>query len=112
MAAAPRLPKNLRDALGPDGAEDLVTILEHMREQHAELRREIRSDFAEFRREMRADLDGLEARLNVRFEKNDDRFAVLERKIANVKSDLMKWSFVFWCGAVTAVAALAGVLRS
>ena len=31
--------------------------------------------------------------------------------IGDVKSDLMKWSFVFWCGAVAAVAALAGVLR-
>jgi hypothetical protein len=32
-------------------------------------------------------------------------------KIADVKGDLMKWSFVFWCGAVASVAALAGVLR-
>jgi hypothetical protein len=35
----------------------------------------------------------------------------LGARIADVKSDLMKWSFVFWCGAVAAIAALAGVLR-
>jgi len=35
----------------------------------------------------------------------------LEAKIEQRTADLMKWSFVFWVGAVAAVAALAGVLR-
>ena len=39
------------------------------------------------------------------------QFAAVRVEIAGVKSDLMKWSFVFWCGAVAAIAALAGVLR-
>ena len=35
----------------------------------------------------------------------------LASQIERSKADLMKWSFVFWCGAVAAIAALAGVLR-
>lgn len=118
MATVPRLPKQLREALGPDAGEDLLMILDEMRAAHAEQLAAIRTDFAE----MRADIRRIEARLDAidvrfekidgRFDRIDERFAVLEGKVGDVKSDLMKWSFVFWCGAVTAVAALAGVLRS
>ena len=38
-------------------------------------------------------------------------FARMEALIERRVSDLMKWSFVFWCGALAAIAALAGVLR-
>jgi hypothetical protein len=38
-------------------------------------------------------------------------FAKLEGLVERTKADLMKWSFVFWVGAVAAIAALAGVLR-
>lgn len=35
----------------------------------------------------------------------------LEAKIEQRTAELMKWSFLFWVGAVAAIAALAGVLR-
>jgi hypothetical protein len=35
----------------------------------------------------------------------------LARKLEQRSADLMKWSFLFWVGAVGAIAALAGVLR-
>jgi hypothetical protein len=111
MASLPRLPRKLRDVLGPDAAEDLVTILDQMRAEHAELRRQLHDDFVEHRREIRSDFKELVDRLDGRFDRVDTRFAALESKVGDVKSDLMKWSFVFWCGAVAAVAALAGVLR-
>ena len=38
-------------------------------------------------------------------------FAKVGVQIADVRADLMKWSFGFWVGAVLAIAALAGVLR-
>jgi hypothetical protein len=41
-----------------------------------------------------------------------DRIGKVEVRVAEVKADLMKWSFVFWVGAVTAIAALAGVLSN
>ncbi|HYU09695.1 MAG TPA: hypothetical protein VEK77_09975 [Gemmatimonadales bacterium] len=49
----------------------------------------MRTGFAQLRQEMA----GLETKLERRF------------------GDLIKWSFVFWVGAVGAIAALAGVLR-
>lgn len=58
------------------------------------------------------------ARMDQRFDRIEDRMGALETrmgalevKLADVKADLMKWSFVFWCGAVAAIAALAGVLK-
>lgn len=60
-------------------------------------REQLRSELAEFRQHMAAQMAAMEMRLTA--------------LIGDVKSDLMKWSFVFWCGAVAAVAALAGVLR-
>jgi len=100
--------------LGADAGEELVLILDEMRSQHVDLR----ADFAEFRREMQAQFQALEARLDARFaridarfERMDERFTALDRRVADVKSDLMKWSFVFWCGSVTAIALLARVLE-
>lgn len=37
-------------------------------------------------------------------------FAKLDTTIAEARADLIKWSFVFWVGAVAAIAMLAGVL--
>ncbi|MGK2934961.1 MAG: hypothetical protein ACSLFE_06910 [Gemmatimonadaceae bacterium] len=93
--ATTRLPSALRESLGPHAAEDLVTIVDEMRAEHAAFR----GDFAEFQREISA-----------RFDRIDQRFQTLEIKLGDVKADLMKWSFVFWIGAVTAIAVLAGVL--
>jgi hypothetical protein len=59
----------------------------------AEARAASRADLAELRQQVQAGLGSLEAKL--------------EKRVA----DLMKWSFVFWVGAVGAIAVLAGVLR-
>ncbi|MEX1113079.1 MAG: hypothetical protein WED32_01340 [Patescibacteria group bacterium] len=73
-----------------------MTIVDEMRAEHAAFR----ADFAESRREV-----------NARFDRMDERFQALEIKLGDVKAHLMKWSFVFWVGAVTAIAVLAGVLE-
>lgn len=114
MAATRRLPKHLHNVLGPDAEGEFVTILD-------EIRAEIRADSQEFRRVLDARFAAIDRRFDAidrrfdtvdkRFEQVDARFIALTDKVADVKSDLMKWSFVFWCGAVLAIAALAGVLR-
>ena len=75
---------------------------------------EIRADSARAAARFDAFNDRFEA-LNDRFtvleRTMNDRFATLEVKVADAKADLMKWSFLFWCGAVASIAALAGVLR-
>ena len=107
MAVPQRLTRKLQQVLGPEATEDLVNLLNSAEVQRAELqawREGARADFAEFRSEVRADL--AEFRNEMRAE-----LGQLRGEIATVRSDLMKWSFVFWVGAVGAIAALAGVLR-
>jgi hypothetical protein len=87
------LSRKLQETLGEDAGGDLVTWLEEERAERLELRSQLRAELSEIRQHMAA----MEMRLTA--------------QIADVKSDLMKWSFVFWCGAVAAVAALADVLR-
>jgi hypothetical protein len=78
-----------------------------MRADVAELRQEMQSGFArsdtklvEFHEEMR-----------VGFSELRQEMAHLETRLERRIADLIKWSFVFWVGAVGAIAALAGVLR-
>ena len=96
MAASRRLPKHLRNVLGADAGDELVTILD-----------EIRAENAEFRREVHRRFDAIDAR----FDRVDARFGTLESRVADVKADLMKWSFAFWIGAVVAIAVLAKLIR-
>ena len=100
MSFPAHLSKNLRRKLGEDAGGDLVTWLEEMRAEHEQ---------------RLARIEAMEARLlqrmDDRFAKLDERLAGLQVAIADSKAELMKWSFVFWVGAVGAIAALAGVLR-
>lgn len=93
MAVSARLARRLHETLGPEPAEDLVTWLDERRSDHRELKDSVRADFAELRQEMHVGFGRLEA--------------LIERRSA----DLIKWSFVFWVGAVAAIAMLAGVLH-
>ena len=113
IMAAP-LPRHLRNALGDNAGRELMTIIDELRadrEQSEKKVEELRAHTDRQVTEIRADFRALDARMTARFDRMEENFRSLANDVANVKSDLMKWSFVFWCGAVTAVAALAGVLR-
>lgn len=110
MAASRKLPRHLRITLGPDAGAELVTILDEIRADNARARQE----FHEFRREVLQRFEQVDRRFDAidrRFERVDERFIAVLEKVSDVQSNLMKWSFVFWCGAVAAIAALAGVLQ-
>lgn len=85
MAIPQHVRRKLQETLGAEAAEALVTWIEEA-DAH-------RGDVAELRHEMQISFARMEA--------------LIEKRLA----DLLKWSFVFWVGAVGAVAALAGVLR-
>ena len=93
----PRLYQKLQQTLGgQEGAEFVnwmhqVDARERDAATHGDLD-QLRADIAELRQEMQVGF----ARLETRFER---RFG-----------DLIKWSFVFWVGAVAAIAMLARVL--
>lgn len=65
----------------------------------------LRGDIRELSHRMEVGFAQIEARIDL-------RFAALDNKIEQRHAELLKWSFVFWVGAVAAIAALAGVLRS
>ena len=75
----------------------------------------MRGDMAEFRHAMAAQHGAIHKELvdaNAALLRDmAEGFATLRVQIADVRADLMKWSFGFWVGAVLAIAALAGVLR-
>jgi len=60
---------------------------------------------------VRGDLAELRHEMQLGFAKVDARFAQLEKAIEARAADLIKWSFVFWVGAVAAIALLARALR-
>ena len=82
-------------------------------------REALRADFAELRQEMRAGFARVGADLNAGFAasihsldlKLSERIHAVDNHVLEAKADLMKWSLVFWVGAVGAIAVLAGVLR-
>src|SRR5688572_15338135 len=99
MAVPARLSKKLRDVFGDDASEDIMTVIEELRSQHNEV-------LAAVHRTERA-LQSTERALIDRIQSVEIK---LSERIGDVKADLMKWSFLFWVGAVAAIAMLAGVL--
>lgn len=93
MAERSPLPRSVRSVLGSQASEDFVIWQET---GHASLRAGIRAD-------IHAELKALDDKLS-------ERIHQVDRHVGDAKADLMRWSFVFWVGAVAAVAALAGVL--
>jgi len=99
----PQLSRKFQQLLGSEGALELMHWM-----QHTDART---SDFAELRATMRADIAELRQEMHVGFAKLHEEMAHLETRFERRFGDLIKWSFVFWVGAVGAIAALAGLLR-
>ncbi len=105
MAESSPFPRTVRGVLGPQASGDLVNWL---MSGHDELRAAIRAD-------LQQELQGVERRMTDQIraldEKLSQRIHAVDVRVAESKADLMRWSLVFWVGAVGAIAALAGVLR-
>lgn len=86
----------------------------------------MRADFAELRQELRAVETRLGERMETRLHSLEtnlrgeihavetrlgERIYVVDNKVDKRHAELMQWSFLFWVGAVGAIALLAGVLR-
>ena len=92
MPVSQHLIRKIEQAFGREAAEELVRLIGESES--------LRGDLAELRHEMQ-----------LGFSKVDIRFAELEKAIEQRAADLIKWSFVFWVGAVAAIALLARALR-
>jgi hypothetical protein len=129
MAITARLSHKLHQTLGDEAAEDLVNWMQQVDAQRAELRElnelnfsrvdarfaEARQatqvDLAELRHATHADVAQLRQEMKAGFAEVRQEMAHLETRLERRIGDLIKWSFVFWVGAVGAIAMLAGVLR-
>ena len=79
--------------LGEDAAADLVTWMQTVDDHRAELRELNELSVAR----LEARIGQVESRLDGRIGQVESR---LEAKIDQRFADLIKWSFLFWCGAV------------
>jgi hypothetical protein len=124
IAITPRLSRKLTKVLGEE-AKDLVTWMDRVETQHDEWREAMRADFAELRQhtdaaiatarqdiaDLRGEIGGLRQEMRVGFAALRQEMALMEARFERRFSDLIKWSFVFWVGAVGAIAMLARALR-
>jgi uncharacterized coiled-coil DUF342 family protein len=91
---------------------DLAELRQEMQggfAQTREVRQEMHGGFAQTR-EVRQEMHGGFAQTRVEFAELRHEMAQLETRLERRIGDLIKWSFVFWVGAVGAIAMLAGVL--
>ncbi len=117
VAITPRLSHKLTKVLGEEAA-DLVTWMDRIDSQRDEWRDVMRADLAEMRQhtdaaiaDMRQEISALREEMRVGFATLRQEMAAMEARFERRFSDLIKWSFVFWVGAVAAIAMLARVIR-
>lgn len=117
MAISPRLSRKLTQVLGEEAA-DLVTWMDRIDSQRDEWRDALRADLAEMRQhtdaaiaDVRQEISALREEMRVGFATLRQEMALMEARFERRFSDLIKWSFVFWVGAVAAIAMLARALR-
>ncbi|HKE85806.1 MAG TPA: hypothetical protein VKB50_18730 [Vicinamibacterales bacterium] len=111
MAIA-RMPEALRERLGDDGAEGLVTLFESAREEWTDdvltmavdrFERRLTNELSLFRIDFTREISVL------RQDFTREISAVRQdctREIAGTRVELLKWSFLFWVGQVAAMAGL------
>ena len=104
MPISAKLSRKLYETFGDDAAHDMVDWMQQVDTQRSELRELYDQQFARFSALLNDQISGLRHDLSV-------GLARLETKIEQRSADLIKWSFVFWVGAVGAIALLAGVLK-
>jgi hypothetical protein len=111
------VPSALRERLGNAGAgalaevfalerTDIVTLVmdgfeRRLAEECSRVRADLRAEAAALRNDFRSEMKDLRLELGADF----------RVEVAHVRSDLIKWSFLFWMGQVIAVVSLASAFR-
>lgn len=129
---SPRFERKAKEVLGEDAAQELVAVMDRIdliRGDIAELKQAMLAMDANISQKilaMDAKIDQkmlvMDAKIDQKMLASDakmlamevrltEKIGALDAKISEKYSGLLKWSFLFWVGAVGAIAALAGVLK-
>jgi leucyl aminopeptidase (aminopeptidase T) len=112
----------LRDKLGEDGAEALVSLINaagdqtkadaltfaeekferRISEEAAKLDRRITEEVARLDNRITEEVAKLDRRITEEVAKLEVKMANLDAKISEVKADLIHWMFIFWVGQLGA----------
>jgi hypothetical protein len=97
-----------------DMTTEFAAVRREMTEGFAKLRQEMTEGFAQVRREMTEGLAQVRQEMtqglaDVRREMTAE-FAAVRREMADMRFDLLKWSFVFWIGQVLAIAGIMSLM--
>jgi len=106
-------PNVLRDRLGIPGANALAEVLAVERTDIVTLvidgfERRLSDECGCLRTELHAGMAALRSEMK---DLRQELGADFKVEVANVRSDLIKWSFLFWLGQVIAVVSLASAFR-
>lgn len=94
----------LRETLGDEAANDLVTWVEQSSDQDMARLRELAELYYQ-RFDSRLEQRLAETKAELRSEFKDD-LSTLRVEMASQRSDLLKWMFIFWAGTVLPLAGL------
>ena len=104
MPVTVRLSKNFYERFGDELVDELVEWFNLVDSTYrSDLREMNEANFARFDAKLEQRVAELRGEMHA-------GFARLDKTIADARADLIKWSFVFWVGAVAAIAMLAKVL--
>ena len=107
---SPGFERKAKEVLGEDAAQELVAVMDRIdliRGDIAELKQAMLAMDANISQKVLA-MDAQMLTMEVRL---TEKIGALDAKISEKYSGLLKWSFLFWVGAVGATAGLAGVLK-
>jgi hypothetical protein len=111
MPLSARLSRKLYETFGDDAAHDMVDWMQQIDAQRSELRELNEANFARFAALLNEKFGELRGEFSSQSHRLEMRIDQLEIKLEQRSADLIRWSFVFWVGAVGAIALLAGALK-
>ena len=111
MWVSARLARKLYETFGDDVAHDMVDWMQQVDARRTELRELHDLQFSRFSVLLNEQVSALHHEFTELRHDVTLGLGRLETKIEQRSADLIKWSFVFWVGAVGAIALLAGVLK-
>ena len=108
MPVTARTSRTLQQTLGDEPAEDVINWMQKMEADTSRISDRIDFQFGQAAAQIDIKFQQHEARVDARFA---EFHRIISAEINARFNDLLKWSFVFWAGAVGAIAALAGIFR-